>query len=108
LHGFVPVSSFEALAALSTILMIPLAAFIGIFLYVRASTMIPVAASLMAKGLSAGAVMSLTIAGAGASLPEMIMLKRMFRLPLLAAFIGAVLFTAMFTGITIEILHIGG
>ncbi|WP_088329378.1 permease [Lacimicrobium sp. SS2-24] len=106
LHGFVPVSLFERLATLPSLLLIPLAALIGIFLYVRASTMIPIAASLIAKGLSTGAVMSLTIAGAGASLPEMIMLKKMFHWPLLLAFIFLVLATACITGFTIELLSV--
>lgn len=107
LHGFVPVSAFEKLATLNSYLLIPLAALIGIFLYVRASTMIPIAASMIAKGLSVGAVMSLTIAGAGASLPEMIMLKKMFRTPLLIAFVLVVISTAIITGFTIELLRVG-
>ena len=104
LHGFVPVTLFSQLAALNSFIMIPLAALIGIFLYVRASTMIPIATSLLAKGLSMGSVMSLTIAGAGASLPEMIMLKKIFHWPLLIAFVLLVLFTACITGISIELL----
>lgn len=104
LHGFVPVALFSQLAALNSFIMIPLAALIGLFLYVRASTMIPIATSLLAKGLSMGSVMSLTIAGAGASLPEMIMLKKIFHWPLLIAFVLLVLFTACITGISIELL----
>mgnify|MGYP006192802763 CR=1 FL=1 len=102
LHGFVPVTLFSQLAALNSFIMIPLAALIGIFLYVRASTMIPIATSLLAKGLSMGSVMSLTIAGA--SLPELIMLKKIFHWPLLIAFVLLVLFTACITGISIELL----
>lgn len=104
LHGFVPIEVFNQLAELNTFFMIPLAALIGIFLYVRASTMIPIATSLLAKGLSMGSVMSLTIAGAGASLPEMIMLKKIFHWPLLIAFVLLVLTTACVTGISIELL----
>ena len=104
IHGFVPVILFSQLASLPGFIMIPLAALIGIFLYVRASTMIPIATSLLAKGLSMGSVMSLTIAGAGASLPEMIMLKKLFHWPLLIAFVLLVLLTACITGISIELL----
>jgi uncharacterized protein len=104
LHGFVPITLFEQLSSVHFLLMIPLSAVIGIFLYVRASTMIPIAASLVAKGLSLSAVMSLTIAGAGASLPEMIMLKKLFHWPLLLAFITLVFLTACVTGLSIELL----
>ncbi|CAM4246035.1 permease [Pseudoalteromonas byunsanensis] len=106
LHGFVPSELFSKLADVHLLLLIPLCALIGTFLYVRASTMIPIAASLVAKGLSLGAVMSLTIAGAGASLPEMIMLKKLFHWPLLLAFIGLVFTTACITGVSIELLNL--
>lgn len=106
LHGFVPIEVFESLANINVYLLVPVSALIGIFLYVRASTMIPIAASMIAKGLSVGAVISLTIAGAGASLPEMIMLRKMFKWPLLIAFVFIVLLTAIVTGFTIEALAI--
>jgi len=101
-HGYVPESLFAELSARGAWWLIPLAAVVGVFLYVRASTMVPVAASLAAKGMSMGAIMSLTIGGAGASLPEMIMMKKMFHWPLVFAFIGLVFTTACVTGFTIE------
>jgi len=104
LHGYVPTSFFTSVSAMPTLWLIPLTAIIGVFLYVRASTMVPIAASLAAKGMSLGAIMSLTIGGAGASLPEMIMLKRMFHWPLLIAFIFLVFFTACLTGFVIELV----
>ena len=104
LHGFVPESFFNSVAFLTDWWLIPLAAIVGVFLYVRASTMIPIASSLIAKGMSIGAVMSLTIAGAGASLPEMIMMKKMFRWPLLISFIFVVFLTACLTGFAINTL----
>lgn len=102
LHGFVPKALFANLSQESSVWLIPFAAIFGVFLYVRAATMVPIATSLIAKGMSVGAVMSLTIAGAGASLPEMIMMKRMFHWPLLLAFIFLVFATACVTGFVIE------
>jgi len=104
LHGYVPENAFSSLAGQNVLLLIPLSAIIGVFLYVRASTMVPIATSLVAKGMAMGAVMSLTIAGAGASLPEMIMMKKMFHWPLLIAFIFVVFATACITGFAIELL----
>jgi uncharacterized membrane protein YraQ (UPF0718 family) len=85
-------------------LLIPIAALIGIPLYVRASSMIPLALSLVGKGMSYGSVMALTIGGAGASLPEMIILKRIFQWPLMLAFVGVVFITACITGVSIDVL----
>jgi len=104
LHGFVPASFFSELSTTNVYLLIPTAAIIGVFLYVRASTMVPIALSLSAKGMSMGAIMSLTIGGAGASLPEMVMLKRLFQWPLLFAFILLVFTTACLTGLAIELI----
>lgn len=103
LHGYVPQSMFAKLNGYNMIVVIPLAALIGILLYVRASTMVPIATALIAKGMTMGSVISLTIAGAGASLPEMIMMKRMFHWPLMSAFIFIVLATACVTGFAIEL-----
>lgn len=104
IHGYVPADFFNELSSLNSWLMIPLAALIGIPLYVRASSMIPLALSLVGKGMSYGSVMALTIGGAGASLPELIILKRIFQWPLLLAFIGVVFITACITGVSIDIL----
>ncbi|WP_444994813.1 permease [Aliikangiella sp. IMCC44359] len=104
LHGYVPSSAFESMATVSSWILIPSAAIIGVFLYVRASTIVPIASTLAAKGMSMGAIMSLTIGGAGASLPELIMLKRIFHWPLIFAFIFQVFFTACATGLVINLL----
>ena len=104
LHGYVPQNAFENLKGHSAIIVIPIAAILGVFLYVRASTMVPIATALIAKGMTMGSVISLTIAGAGASLPEMIMMKRMFHWPLMFAFIFVVFATACITGFAIELV----
>ncbi len=104
LHGYVPTDAFASLAGQNVWWLIPAAAVIGVFLYVRASTMVPIALSLAAKGMSMGAIMSLTIAGAGASLPEMIMMKRMFHWQLITAFVVTVFSTAVLTGFAIDFL----
>ncbi|MDF2179945.1 permease [Aliiglaciecola sp. CAU 1673] len=101
IHGYVPASLISQVSAKQSLWFVPAAALGGILLYIRASTMLPLAASLVAKGVSLGPVMALTIGGAGASLPEMIILKRLFRWPLMLAFITVVLGIACVTGFSI-------
>ena len=98
-HGFVPESLIVKYAGPDNPFAIPVAAVIGVPLYVRVSTMIPIFIPLMAKGMSIGAVVALTIGGAGASLPEVIMLKRIFSWPLLGAFLVAVFTIAVTAGL---------
>lgn len=79
-------------------LAIPAAAIIGIPLYVRAETMIPIGIALMGKGMSVGAIVALIIGGSGASIPEVSMLARLFKPRLLGAFLLTVLFIATAAG----------
>lgn len=98
IHGFIPATLVSQVAGSDSILAVPVSALVGIPLYIRASTMLPIAASLIGKGMNLGAVIALIIGGAGASLPEVTMLKGLFRLPLLFAFLASVFFTAITTG----------
>lgn len=98
IHGFLPAEVVAEVAGSDSVLAVPASAVIGIPLYIRASTMLPIAASLIGKGMNLGAVIALIIGGAGASLPEVTMLKGLFRIPLLLAFLAAVFFTAVTSG----------
>ncbi len=104
-HGFVPDEWLTRYAGADNPWAIPLAAIIGVPLYVRASTMIPIALTLSAKGMGTGAVIALVIGGAGASLPEVVMLKRMFRWPILGAFLISVFGIAITTGYLAELIY---
>ncbi|MGI9538063.1 MAG: permease [Desulfocapsaceae bacterium] len=104
IHGFLPAELVVRLAGADNPLAVPVSAVVGIPLYLRVSTMVPIAASLVAKGMSLGAVIALIIGGAGASLPEMAMLKGMFRMPLLIGFIGSVMFMAVSAGFLVNLV----
>jgi uncharacterized membrane protein YraQ (UPF0718 family) len=103
-HGFVPDTVVYRYAGPDNPLAVPIAAIIGVPLYVRASTMVPIGMSLIAKGMSLGAVMALIIGGAGASIPEMVMLKRLFKPPVLAAFVGVVFTMAVSAGLLLNLI----
>lgn len=80
------------------IFAVPIAAIIGIPLYVRVEALIPLSAVLVGKGMGLGAVMALIIGGGGASLTELILLKSLFKMPMLIAFLGVILGMAIFAG----------
>jgi uncharacterized membrane protein YraQ (UPF0718 family) len=105
LHGFVPTAFITKYAGPDNPFAIPLAAFVGVPLYVRASTMIPIAVSLVGKGMSLGAVIALVIGGAGASIPEVIMLKSIFRMPILVAFLLSVFGIAISSGFLLNLIQ---
>ncbi len=73
-------------------------------MYIRAETVIPISAALVAKGMGVGTVLALIVAGAGASIPEMIILGSMFKKKLIAAFVLNVFLVAVAAGYLVDIL----
>ncbi len=102
-HGFVPDDIIKEYAGDDNIFAIPFSAVIGIPLYIRASTMVGLGPELIESGVNMGSILALTIAGAGASLPEMIMLKKIFKLPIMIAFIIVVFTMAIGCGYLVNL-----
>ena len=104
IHGFVPTEIVSRLAGPSNPLAVPVAAIVGIPLYIRAETMIPIGLALIEKGMSVGAVLALIIGGAGASIPELALLSAIFKKRLLAAFVVTVFAIAVAAGYLANLL----
>ena len=104
IHGFLPAEWVMSVAGPENLFAVPFAVLIGIPLYIRAETILPIGAALIAKGMGVGSVVSLLIGGAGLSLPEIIMLSAMFKKKLLLAFILLVFAVAVLTGLTMQII----
>ena len=98
IYGFMPTEFVASIASESNPFAIPVAAVIGIPLYIRAEAVIPLSAALAAKGMSLGAVMALIIGSAGASLTEVILLKSIFKNQMIAAFLVVILGMAVGAG----------
>jgi uncharacterized protein len=101
IYGFVPDGLLLGLREQFPVWwLIPLAAVVASPLYVSPMAAVPVGFALLEKGMPPGVVIAFLIAGAGTSLPEMIMLGRLFRWPLILAHILAVLTAAVLLGFT--------
>jgi len=98
IHGFVPTDFFARYAGADNPFAVPVAAAVGVPMYVRTSTMIPIASALVAKGVSLGTVMALIIGGAGASIPELTLLSRLFRKRLFIAYVVTIFVVACVVG----------
>ncbi len=98
IYGFVPQDFIATYASGDSAWAVPVAAVIGIPLYVRVEALIPLSAVLVGKGIGLGAVMALIIGGGGASLTEVILLKSLFRWQVIAAFLVVVLTMAIGAG----------
>jgi len=98
IYGFMPTEFIANVANKENPFAIPVAAVIGIPLYIRAEAVIPISAALAAKGMGLGAVMALIIGSAGASLTEVILLKSIFKSKMIIAFLTVILTMAVGAG----------
>jgi len=102
-HNFIPQTFLSKYANKDNPFAVVVSAFIGVPLYIRASAMVGLAPALIAKGVSMGSILALTVAGAGTSLPEMVMLKKMFKAPIMVFFILSVFIMAIVCGLLVNL-----
>ncbi|WP_201712806.1 permease [Rossellomorea arthrocnemi] len=98
IHGLVPTEWISDFFGREHWWLIPVAAVVGIPLYIRLSSMIPISQILIMKGMALGPVMAMMISSAGASLPEVILLKSIFRKQLVMIFVLSVITMSTVSG----------
>jgi uncharacterized protein len=101
LYGVVPEGWLADVLGTSTWWSLPLAAVLGLPLYLRGEAAFPIGAGLLAAGVGEGPMFAMVIAGMGASLPEVTILSGIFQRRLLAAFLASVFATAIIGGLFI-------
>lgn len=99
IHGAVPTEWITAYMGGNQWWMVPVAAIIGIPLYIRLSTMIPISQIMIAKGMALAPAMALMISSAGASLPELTLLNSIFKKRLVGAFVVSVFTMSTISGL---------
>jgi uncharacterized membrane protein YraQ (UPF0718 family) len=97
-HGYIPQDFMAALMGKSAWYSVPLSVLIGVPLYSNAAGIIPIVSVLIEKGASLGTSLAFMMAVIGLSLPEMIILKKVLKLPLILSFIGIVAAGIMIVG----------
>jgi len=105
IYGYLPKGETIAqYAGEGNMFAVPIASVVGIPLYIRAETAIPIAMSLISKGVGMGTAIALIIGGAGMAIPEMTMLAKIFKRKLLISFIGVIFLVAVITGYAFNII----
>jgi uncharacterized membrane protein YraQ (UPF0718 family) len=82
----------------STWYSVPLSVLIGVPLYSNAAGIIPIVSVFIEKGVPLGTALAFMMSVIGLSLPEMIILKKVLKLPLIFTFIGIVATGIMIVG----------
>ena len=89
-HGYVPNDYLASLISKTTWYSVPLAVFIGIPLYSCSPGAVPIAYALIEKGVPLGTALALMMSVVGISLPELIILKKVLKLPFIFTFVGII------------------
>ncbi len=106
IHGYVPADFVARIAGDGSVVSVIVAVLVGVPMYSDAVGIIPVAEALLGKGVPLGTVLAFMMAVIALSLPEMLILRKVVKWPLLGifsaylttAFIGVgVLFNALRT-----------
>jgi hypothetical protein len=90
IHGYVPEAALAGIMGKQAWWSVPAAVLIGVPLYSNAAGVIPIVSALMEKGASLGTVLAFMMSVVGLSLPEIIILRRVLKLPLIGVFVGVV------------------
>jgi uncharacterized membrane protein YraQ (UPF0718 family) len=98
IHGFVPTSLVESYLSVRSWWTIPLATLLGAPLYANSVSVIPIMEALVQKGVPLGTALSFMTAIVTLSIPEFLILKKVMKWQLLAAFFGITLVGIMMMG----------
>lgn len=90
IHGYVPQDFMASIMGKDAWWSVPVAVALGIPMYSNAAGIIPIVQALLGKGAALGTVLAFMMAVIGLSLPEMIILRKVLKLPLIATFAGVV------------------
>ena len=90
IHGYVPQDFMASFMGKDVWWSVPLAVIIGVPMYTNAAGVIPIVQALLAKGAALGTVLAFMMSVIALSLPEMIILRKVLQVRLIATFVGVV------------------
>jgi len=90
IHGYVPAELMARIMSADAWWSVPAAVVMGVPLYMNAAGVIPVVEALLGKGAALGTTLAFMMGVIALSLPEMIILRKVLSLKLIAVFIAVV------------------
>jgi len=90
IHGYVPQDTMVRIMGSGAWWSVPVAVIMGIPMYSNAAGVIPIVEALLDKGAALGTVLAFMMSVIALSLPEMLILRKVLTLRLIAVFIGVV------------------
>lgn len=103
IYGWVPADAIAGLQHhVPPALLIVAMAIVGVPFYVNATMVIPIAVALIGKGVDIGPIAAFLVSAAGTSVPEMILLAKLFRAPLMLWHVTAIVASATVIGVALD------
>ena len=90
IHGYVPEAFMAGILGKQSWYSVPLAVLVGVPLYSNAAGILPIVEAMLGKGAALGSTLAFMMAVIGLSLPEVVILRKVLRPRLIAAFVGTV------------------
>jgi uncharacterized membrane protein YraQ (UPF0718 family) len=90
IHGYVPEAFMASIMGKDKWWAVPVAVLVGVPMYTNAAGVIPIVQALLAKGAALGTVLAFMMSVIALSLPEMIILRKVLKLRLIATFVAVV------------------
>jgi len=90
IHGYVPQDFMASIMGRDAWWSVPTAVVLGIPMYTNAAGIVPVVEALIGKGAALGTTLAFMMSVIALSLPEILILRKVLKLPLIATFVGAV------------------
>jgi hypothetical protein len=90
IHGYVPEDFMASFMGKDAWWSVPLAVVIGVPIYTNAAGVIPIVQALLAKGAALGTVLAFMMSVIALSFPEMVILRKVLKVRLIATFVGVV------------------
>ena len=104
IHGWVPTSAIETIASWGPVVGVLAATVIGVPLYSGIATVVPIISALSEKGMPMGTLLAFAMSVTALSLPEALLLRKVMKPKLLAAFFGTVSLGIISVGITFNLV----
>lgn len=104
-HGYVPENFMVSIMGKAAWWSVPLSVLIGVPLYSNAAGIIPILQALLEKGASLGTALAFMMSVIGLSLPEMIILRKIIKVPLIIIFIIVVATGIMIVGFLFNLIY---
>ena len=104
IHGYVPADMLSAIMGRDAWWSVPAAVLLGVPMYSNAAGIIPVIEALLDKGAALGTTLAFMMSVIALSVPEMIILRKVLSLKLIAVFVAVVASGILAVGFMFNIL----